>query len=305
MNLNNRIKNRFEISEILKKLLLKVGKLDNIDLSTKADLVNGLVPSYQLPSYVDDILEFPSIVSFPIAGEAGKIYVSLNNNNIYRWSGSGYIEIGSSGSTTPGSTTPDLQQVTDTGNTTTNPIIGTTFQAGSNPSGAYASLNDDGSLFLKSNLGGIDVGLANIRPDLLDGTIKIFNLPNKSGTIALTNDINQYSTDEIVVGTWITGKPIYRKVITGTTNSSGWWEMIHLQASLSLKDFISMNVLHLNGSNYSTTKTAVNIGSSLVVIPCSIGGATPWIGVQSYFSTPSTPASITFAVILEYTKTTD
>lgn len=300
MNLNNRVKNRFEISEILKKLLLKVGKLQDIDLSTKADLVGGVVPASQLPSYVDDVLEFPSQASFPVVGEASKIYISTNNNNIYRWSGSTYIQVGSSGSTTP-----NLQQVTNIGNTTTNPIIGTKFQAGSNPSGAYASLNNDGSLFLKSNLGGINVGLANIRPDLLNGTIKIFNLPNKSGTIALTNDINQYSTNETVVGTWITGKPIYRKVITGTTNSSGWWEMLHLEASLSLKDFISMNVLHLNGGNYATTKTALNYSGDLIVIPSSIGGATPWIGVQSYYITPASPVSITFAVILEYTKTTD
>lgn len=54
MNLNNKVKNRFEISEILKKLLLKVDKLDNIDLSKKADLVGGKVPSSQLPSHVDN-----------------------------------------------------------------------------------------------------------------------------------------------------------------------------------------------------------------------------------------------------------
>lgn len=301
MNLNNRVKNRFEISEILKKLLLKVGKLDNIDLSTKADLIGGVVPASQLPSYVDDVLEFPSQASFPIIGEASKIYISTNNNDIYRWSGSTYIQIGSSGSTIP-----NLQQVTNTGNTTTNTIIGTIFQAGSNSSGAYASLNDDGSLFLKSNLGGIGVGLANIRATLLDGAMKIFNLPNKSGTIALTNDINQYSTNETVIGTWITGKPIYRKVITGTTNASGWWQMLQLQTSLSLKDFVSMNVLQLEGGgNYATTKTAVNNSGSLIVIPSSVAGATPWIGVQSYLSTSASPVSITFAVILEYTKITD
>ena len=117
---------------------------------------------------------------------------------------------------------------------------------------------------------------------------------------------NSYSTDEIKTGgTWIDGKPIYRRVITGTTNALGWWEMIQLQTSLSLKDFISMNVLQLYDGNYATTKTAVNNSGTLIVIPSSTAGETPWIGVKSYSGTPAFPISITFAVILEYTKITD
>lgn len=54
---------------------------------------NGKVPSSQLPSYVDDILEFSTIGSFPETGETGKIYVDTSTNLTYRWSGSTYIEI--------------------------------------------------------------------------------------------------------------------------------------------------------------------------------------------------------------------
>lgn len=57
---------------------------------------NGLVPSYQLPSYVDDVLEFATTSAFPITGESGKIYVSIATNITYRWGGSSYIEISSS-----------------------------------------------------------------------------------------------------------------------------------------------------------------------------------------------------------------
>lgn len=53
----------------------------------------GLVPSAQLPSYVDDVLEFSNLASFPVTGEAGKIYVALDTNKTYRWSGSTYIYI--------------------------------------------------------------------------------------------------------------------------------------------------------------------------------------------------------------------
>lgn len=59
----------------------------------KADLVDGKVPASQLPSYVDDILEFPDLASFPVTGESGKIYVAIDTGNGYRWSGSVYVKI--------------------------------------------------------------------------------------------------------------------------------------------------------------------------------------------------------------------
>lgn len=73
---------------------------DQTDLNTalglKADLVGGKVPSSQLPSYVDDIVEVANYAALPATGETGKIYVVLDTNKIYRWSGSAYIEIADS-----------------------------------------------------------------------------------------------------------------------------------------------------------------------------------------------------------------
>lgn len=57
---------------------------------------DGKVPSGQLPSYVDDVLEYANLTAFPANGESGKIYVALDTNKTYRWSGSGYIEISAS-----------------------------------------------------------------------------------------------------------------------------------------------------------------------------------------------------------------
>ena len=53
----------------------------------------GKVPSSQLPSYVDDVLEYTSKSSFPSTGETGKIYVDTGTNLTYRWGGSSYVEI--------------------------------------------------------------------------------------------------------------------------------------------------------------------------------------------------------------------
>lgn len=61
--------------------------------NNKADLVDGKVPSSQLPSYVDDVLEYPTLSQLPDVGEDGKIYVTLDTNLTYRWGGTEYIEI--------------------------------------------------------------------------------------------------------------------------------------------------------------------------------------------------------------------
>ena len=53
----------------------------------------GKVPAVQLPSYVDDVLEFANLAAFPATGESGKIYVALDTNKTYRWSGSAYVYI--------------------------------------------------------------------------------------------------------------------------------------------------------------------------------------------------------------------
>ena len=61
------------------------------DLNTKADLEGGKVPASQLPSYVDDVLEFANLASFPATGESGKIYIAIDTNLTYRWGGSSYV----------------------------------------------------------------------------------------------------------------------------------------------------------------------------------------------------------------------
>ena len=53
----------------------------------------GSIPSSQLPSYVDDVLEYASVTAFPATGETGKIYVETIGNTTYRWSGTTSPEV--------------------------------------------------------------------------------------------------------------------------------------------------------------------------------------------------------------------
>ena len=89
-----------------------VNKLDKTDAKKNfASLVNGKVPASQLPSYVDDVLEYDSKNDFPKPGETDKIYVDKSTNLTYRWSSNSnnYIMIGGK----------DLNVVQNTGNSTT------------------------------------------------------------------------------------------------------------------------------------------------------------------------------------------
>ena len=61
--------------------------------SVSASKITGTIPQANLPSYVDDVLEYSSKSSFPKTGETGKIYVDTTTNLTYRWGGSSYVEI--------------------------------------------------------------------------------------------------------------------------------------------------------------------------------------------------------------------
>jgi hypothetical protein len=85
---------------------VEAGKLDASEVgSTVASLVSGKVPSAQLPSYVDDVIEVADYTSLPATGETGKVYIVVAAgpdpaNSQYRWSGSAYVLLVAS----PGST---------------------------------------------------------------------------------------------------------------------------------------------------------------------------------------------------------
>ena len=84
-----------EIDTLQSEMDAVEGRLDTVEstLLVKADLVGGLVPASQLPSYVDDVLEYANLAAFPATGETGKIYVAVDTNKCYRWTGSTYVQI--------------------------------------------------------------------------------------------------------------------------------------------------------------------------------------------------------------------
>ena len=74
-----------KLSSLLKGVANGLAELD----------ANGVVPASQLPSFVDDVVEYDTKDLFPATGESGKVYVDKDSNITYRWSGSTYTPIGS------------------------------------------------------------------------------------------------------------------------------------------------------------------------------------------------------------------
>lgn len=58
---------------------------------------DGKIPASELPSYVDEVLEYPTVGDFPATGETGRIYITLDTNKQYRWSGTVYVELSTGG----------------------------------------------------------------------------------------------------------------------------------------------------------------------------------------------------------------
>jgi hypothetical protein len=69
---------------------LAAGDIPNLDA---AKITSGVIDAARLPSYVDDVVEAANLASFPATGETGKIYVALDTNKVYRWSGTVYVYI--------------------------------------------------------------------------------------------------------------------------------------------------------------------------------------------------------------------
>lgn len=53
----------------------------------------GKIPSSQLPSYVDDVVEYATMAQFPATGTAGILYIDISTSKQYRWGGSAYAQI--------------------------------------------------------------------------------------------------------------------------------------------------------------------------------------------------------------------
>lgn len=189
-----------------------------------APLVNGLIPAQYLPSYVDDVIEgyyyngsFYEDDQYQtlITPERGKIYISLDTDKSYRWSGTVFVELTSGGvvysagfgidisATNEISADNTIARMTDLSGYL--PLAGGTMTGAINSQNIIPATDDSyrlGSSTSKYNSAYIKriYNLASIE-STTDGSKRLL-VPAKSGTIAVNEDLPE------VVGNLISVTPI-------------------------------------------------------------------------------------------------
>lgn len=69
---------------------LSAGDIPSLDASK---ITSGIIDIDRLPASAGSIPEYSTLSEFPLVGDSGKVYIALDTNKMYRWSGSTYVSI--------------------------------------------------------------------------------------------------------------------------------------------------------------------------------------------------------------------
>lgn len=209
----------------------------------------GLVPATQLPSYVDDVLEFANLAAFPVTGETGKIYVAVDTSKTYRWSGSTYVEISAS----PGSTDAVPEGSTN--------LYFTTARA-------RQSISASGSLSYDNSTGVVSYTTPNT-DGIAEGTTNLYHTTARArGAVSAGTGISYNSSTGVITN----AAPDQTVAITGsgTTTVSGTYPNFTVSSAdqyvgtvTSVSGTGTVNGLTLTGS--VTSSGSLTLGGTLSV----------------------------------------
>ena len=235
---------------------------------------SGKVPASELPSYVDDVVEVANYAALPGTGETGKIYVTLDTNKCYRWSGSVYVQVaqgvdtltttGTSGAATLVGSTLNIPQYQGV---LTNPVTGT------GTAGQVAYFNGTSAV----------TGSANLFWDNTNGRLGI---GTASPSIALQIERSSNGSESIWIRNTNTGASAFGAVVaasygvspstTGTIelrshnfNHSVWPSTGMLVANSSLTNglsiFATAGNITFNTTSGGTERARIESGGNFVI----------------------------------------
>lgn len=170
----------------------------------------GKVPTSQLPSYVDDVIEAATFTAFPNPGETGKIYVAIDTERTYRWSGSLYIEISANSDTGSSGNLSQARNIAATGDINWN----VNFDGSANVS-AVASLSATGVV-----AGSYSKVTVNESGRITSGTVlTASDIPNHDASRITTGTLDRNTTGNAATATKLqTARTINGTLFDGTAN---------------------------------------------------------------------------------------
>lgn len=111
-------------------------------------------------------------------------------------------------------------------------------------------------------------------------------------------NFNKYSTTEEVVGTWIDGKPIYRKTFDNISVPSSEYSAIPIATGLTIDNLINISGYLINGGRWIVTLNSADTKFATIArVAYDRQTSTLQLVAQNWAGTAT--------VTIEYTKTTD
>ena len=220
---------------------------------TTLNAASGTISASVLPSYVDDVLSFANLAAFPVAGDAGKIYVTEDTNKVYRWSGSVYVEISSSATAGEALKLTNARTISTTGDITGS-ISG--FDGSADVSGVMTLQTVNSNVGSFGSVSAIPVVTVNAKGQVTavstnsigDELIAIQALGDTPGFLRKTGDgtysidVNSYLS---LTGGTITGDLVSTSATASTSTTTG----AITAASLGITGAIFANTVSANSYN--------------------------------------------------------
>lgn len=220
---------------------------------------SGIIPSAQLPSYVDDVIEVDTFSNLPGTGESGKIYIVQDTNLTYRWSGTDYVEISKSlalGETSSTAYSGDKgKATTDVVNSLSDTLVNDVLVAQSNQNSVSLTIKSITKTTANKDK---QLLLADGDPILLtDGTPILLGDSESARIARATEGLYSQANDKV-----ITINPATTST-AGVMSSSDKSKLDSLKSQVEIDELVTKLDTHIsNKSNpHSVTKVQVGLGN--------------------------------------------
>lgn len=220
---------------------------------------SGVIPSTQLPSYVDDVVEVAAFSNLPSKGESGKIYIVTSTNIQYRWSGTAYVEISKSialGETSSTAYPGDKgKATTDVVNSLSDTLVNDVLVAQSNQNSVSLTIKSITKTTANKDK---QLLLADGDPILLtDGTPILLGDSESARIARATEGLYSQANDKV-----ITINPATTST-AGVMSSSDKSKLDSLKSQAEIDELVTKLDIHIsNKSNpHSVTKAQVGLGN--------------------------------------------